>query len=233
MKTLLLMATVITAVAMCSQPTSAQTVSAPQDRRTPIRVSPQAPQKQGAVVKITGKNASLTFPPLRIPRQAGMPMTTLPSLSPKPVPISTPVKLQMIARNGPMSSYATLSLKNPAVAGQAEIRFLSPIFVWPDEDGTPLALFGASLGLLAIRINAESNSLYLVDCAVSTTAITSGGVTTFSITEMGSAEAQQVSVKDGHLLFILDAPAAGWYEHVISNEHVGWTPHSCTVSSRK
>ena len=143
----------------------------------------------------------------------------LPSQSEKPAAISAPMKLQLIGGKGTIGSYATLSLKNPLVQGKAELRFLSPLFISADEEGTPLPLFGDTFGFLSVRINAESaNSLYLVDCAVSPK------TTTFSITELGGdVKPQDVNAKNGHLLFLLEAPSAGWYEYTIANQNVGWT----------
>ena len=231
MKTILLIiAVIVLAVGFC-QPTLAQTERGQQER-TQIKISPQTPQKQSEVVTITGKHRSLTVPPLRIPAQIKMPMMIEQSQSKKPAAMSMMTKMQIIGGKGTIGSYATLSLKNLSVAGKAEIRLLSPLFIETDAEGTPLAWFGASLGFLALRINAESaNSIYFVDCGVD-----SNGVTTFSITEnveKGNTQPQYIQAKNGHLLFLLNAPDAGWYDFAVSNEQDSWTLYSCQVSSLK
>ena len=62
-------------------------------------------------------------------------------------------------------------------------------------------------------------------------------LTTFSVTEMDDDAVpqlpQEIVTKNGHILFLLDAPHAGRYEYIISNQNVAWTLYSCNVSSLK
>jgi hypothetical protein len=214
------------------RPALAQTGHEP-SRWPPIKISPQPQrQSQGEIVKVTGRNVSSSVPPLRIPPQLKMPKPALPGPAEKPPVIGAPTLLQLVGGKGGLGSYADLSLKSPAAVGKASLSFLSPLFILADDEGTPLPTFAAGHGLLSIKINALSaNSLYLVDCAVDNKTMI------FSVAEMGDDSVpqlpQEIATKNGHILFLLDAPHAGWYQYTISNLDVAWTLYSCNVSSLK
>jgi|SRR5947209_8047386 len=205
-----------------------------QEQRQPGKTPTQTAQKQGEVLKITGKNRSLNAPRFRAPAQLKLPAEALTKLLKIPPVMSTAMKLKMTGDKGSLAPYAALSLKNLSAAGKAELLFFNPLFISAGDSGEPLALVGASVGSLVIRVNAESaNSLYLVDLAVTNTALFPNAVTTFSVYEVGDTEQQKLEIKNGHVIFLLNAPETGWYEFIVKNDNVGWVLHSCTVSALK
>jgi hypothetical protein len=202
--------------------------------RSRLWTGARTPPPQGeTVARVKGmKRASTTrFTP---PAKSQLPQGWEQKGMQKPASLPMAEKQRMMGGTGAMNVYATLSLMNPTIAGRAEVTAWNPVMVSSGSGGQTLAMFtNLEWSALGIKINAEApQSLFLVDCTVDTFGTSQIGFNSYSVSQQGEAE-QTLSSKGGHVLFLLDAPAPGWYEVSLRNSVAGWVFHQCEVTSVK
>jgi hypothetical protein len=189
----------------------------------------RAPQEAQGVSRLKGRkraNGKGFTPPAKLQLPAGWEQKGLQ----KPAPLPVIEKQRMMGGSGAMNLYATLSLMNPKVEGKAEITAWNPVMVTSSEGQTVAMFTNQEWNTLDIKINAEAGqSLFLVDCAVDTFGKSTAGFNSYSIHQQGEG-GQTLSAKNGHVLFLLETPAAGWYEVTLRNSAVGWVFHQCEVT---